>query len=120
MELTKTQKVYAKVVHEAWENEEFKANLIADPIATIEELTGTVIKIPAGKKLVVLDQMDESIVYVNIPSVQEEVTNMELTDEQLEKAAGGLSIIDMGDILTGGNGPFNPRPQPTIPSAPKF
>lgn len=121
MEFTKSQQAYAKVVQKAWEDAEFKANLIADPIATIEKFTGTAIKVPTGKKLVVLDQMDESTVFVNIPGAHQEVEDMELTDDQLEKAAGGLSTIDFGDILTGGTGPFNPTfndPPPILPPTP--
>lgn len=116
MELTKSQEMYAKVVHKAWEDEEFKANLMANPVATIEEFTGATIKVPTGKKLVVLDQMDQSTVFINIPDTEQEVEDMELTDEQLEKAAGGASLIDIGNIVCGGNGPFYPCPPPPTPT----
>lgn len=86
MEFTKEQKLYAQVVQEAWENAEFKKELIANPVSTIEKLTGKKINLPEGKKMVVRDQTDESAVYINIPAKNDEV---ELSEEQLDMAAGG-------------------------------
>lgn len=93
MEFSQEQKLYAEVVQKAWEDADFKKELTNNPIATIEKLTGGKIDLPAGKTLVVRDQTDESIVYINIPA-KPNIDNIELNEEQLEAVAGGNDIID--------------------------
>ncbi len=88
MEFTKEQKFLQKIVHEAWENEPFKKELISNPIVAIEKLTGKKINLPEDKTLVVKDQTDETIVYINIPS-EPNFDDVELNEEQLEVVAGG-------------------------------
>ena len=87
MELSKEQQLFQRIINEAWENEDFKKDLIANPVATIEALTGEKLNIPEGKTLVVRDQTDESTVYINIPAAQP--VDAELNEEQLEAVAGG-------------------------------
>lgn len=70
MEFTQEQKVYGEIVQKAWEDPQFKSELVANPIAAIEKLTGQTLDIPQGKTLVVRDQTDESTVYINIPAKQ--------------------------------------------------
>ena len=48
--------------------------------------------ISQGKSLIVSDQTDETIVYINIPAKQD-LENMELNEEQLEAVAGGIMPI---------------------------
>jgi hypothetical protein len=98
MEFTKEQKFYAEIVQKAWDDAEFKKELIANPIAAIEELTGKKLNIPKGKTLVVRDQTDDSIIYINIPA-KRNAEDIELNDEQLDAVAGG--IIPLGDIKGG-------------------
>lgn len=93
MEITKEQKLYAEVVQKAWEDEAFKKELIANPVEAIENLTGHKLNIPEGKTLVVRDQTEENTIYINIPANQE--VNAELSEEELENAAGG--VYDPGD-----------------------
>jgi len=93
MELTKEQKLFQTVVQKAWEDTGFKNELISNPIKAIENLTGEKVKLPKDKTIVVRDQTDASIVYINIPA-EPNMDNMELTEEQLEIVAGG------GDITT--------------------
>ena len=88
MEFTQEQKLYAEVVQKAWENAEFKNELIANPIQAIEKLTGKKVSLPEGKTLVVRDQTDESTVYINIPAMPQ--MEEELSDAQLEAVAGGV------------------------------
>ncbi|RYC66995.1 class IIb bacteriocin, lactobin A/cerein 7B family [Spirosoma sordidisoli] len=90
MEFTQEQKLNAQVIQRAWEDEQFKSELIDNPAETMEKLTGNKISLPAGQKLVVVDQSDESTVYFNIPK-KVNVDSLELTEEQLEMVAGGLS-----------------------------
>ena len=112
MDLTNQQELYGSVVQKAWEDADFKARLVADPVATLEAFTGKPLNIPAGKTLVVRDQTDDSAVYINIPP-SKSIEDVELTDDQLEAVAGGqsLTIIDIEDILL---------PSPTFPETPIF
>jgi hypothetical protein len=93
MEFSQEQKLYAEVVQKAWDDADFKNELTANPVAAIEKLTGGKIDLPAGKTLVVRDQTDESVVYINIPT-KPNLNNIELNEEQLEAVAGGNDIID--------------------------
>lgn len=87
MEFTQEQQLYAEIVQKAWEDTNFKAELIANPIAAIEGFTGGKLNLPEGKTLVVRDQTAENTVYINIPAKQE--VDAELNEEQLEAVAGG-------------------------------
>lgn len=98
MELTNNQEVLQKVLERAWEDAEFKKELVADPMAAIEKLTGEKLKLPEGKKLVILDRTDESLVYLKIPT--RESAEVALTDEQLELVAGGVNPIGGGLIVS--------------------
>lgn len=82
------QEVIEAIVSKAWEDTGFRKELLADPVRTIEKLTGVKVVLPEGKSLVITDQTDKSNIYVNIPA-EPEVENMELTEEQLEAVAGG-------------------------------
>lgn len=90
MEITQEQKLNAQVVQEAWDDAQFKSELMANPVETMEKLTGHRVSLPEGQKLVVIDQSDESTVYFNIPR-KIDVNAIELTEEQLEMVAGGIS-----------------------------
>jgi hypothetical protein len=98
MEFTQEQKLFAEIVQKAWEDADFKKELISNPVAAIEKLTGKKLNLPEGKTLVVRDQTDESTVYINIPSTPE--VDLELNEEQLEAVSGGCQFGDSG---TGGN-----------------
>jgi hypothetical protein len=87
MEFSQEQKTYAEIVQKAWEDADFKKELISNPIAAIEKLIGKKLDLPAGKKIVVRDQTDEATVFINIPAKQE--VDFELNEAQLEAAAGG-------------------------------
>ncbi|GAA3522382.1 hypothetical protein GCM10022393_41170 [Aquimarina addita] len=93
MELTREQKLLQTIVHKAWESEAFKQELIAHPIKVIEEVTGECITLPKGKTIIVRDQTDESMVYINIPA-EPNMDDMELNEEQLEIIAGGGKPTD--------------------------
>jgi uncharacterized protein YlzI (FlbEa/FlbD family) len=95
MDFTNGQKVYGEIVQKAWEDDQFKSNLMTNPIETIEKFTGNKINLPEGKTLVVKDQTDEAMVYLNIPR-KVNFDNLELTDEQLEAVAGGEIVVGMG------------------------
>lgn len=88
MEITQEQKMYAQVVAKAWEDAQFKSELMSNPLETIEKFTGEKLIIGQGQKFVVADQTDESTVYFNIPR-KVDIDTLELTEEQLEMVAGG-------------------------------
>ncbi len=90
MEITQEQKMFAGVVQRAWEDADFKKALVSNPVETIESFIGYKIVIPQGQTFVVKDQSDESTVYFNIPR-QVDYDNLQLTEEQLEMVAGGLT-----------------------------
>lgn len=94
MEITNEQKVFQQVITEAWENETFKKELLADPLKAIEKLTGQRVQLKEGQTLVVRDQTDDSTIYINIPAEQN-LEDVELNEEQLEAVAGGMDLNDV-------------------------
>ena len=88
MEFSQEQKTYAEIVQKAWDDADFKKELIVNPVDAIEKLIGKKLDLPAGKKLVVRDQTDESTVYINIPA-KSNLDDVELHEEQLDLVAGG-------------------------------
>lgn len=88
MSYTKEQQVIGRVIERAWEDRDFKAELIADPVAAIEKATGETLTVPEGVELQVQDQTDSSKAYLVIPP-RPNMEEIELTDEQLEMVAGG-------------------------------
>ena len=107
MELTQEQKLYAEIVQKAWEDTQFKKELIANPIQAIEQLTGQKLNIPEGKTLVVRDQTDDSTLYINIPAMPN--IDAELDEKQLEMVSGGGSgvLVDaIIDYIKGGTIPI--------------
>ena len=93
MELTKEQELFQTIVQKAWEDSAFKEELMVNPVNAIESLTGKRVKLSKGKTIVVRDQTDISIVYINIPA-EPNMDDMELNEEQLEIIAGGGELDD--------------------------
>jgi hypothetical protein len=100
MEITQEQKMYAQVLQKAWEDAQFKKDLMANPVNAIEQLTGHKINLAQGQTLVVNDQTDDNITYFNIPR-KINIDELELTDEQLEMVAGGEVFVTAGAIMAG-------------------
>lgn len=84
------------LVKKSWESEAFKQELIKNPKATIESLTGESFGTGENFKIVVEDQTDPSKIYINIPRKFDE-DDFELTDEQLENVSGG--DITLGGVM---------------------
>lgn len=99
MEFTQEQKLYADIVQKAWEDTQFKSELVANPVAAIEKLSGNKLDLPEGKRLVVRDQTDESTVYINLPS-KTNTEDVELNEDQLEAVSGGYGIWPLIPIIT--------------------
>lgn len=78
------------LVEKAWENAAFKDQLVKSPEATIQEFTNKNFSLPDNKRIVVEDQTNESVIYFNIPA-EPNLDGLELTEEQLELVAGGIT-----------------------------
>lgn len=80
----------------------FKAEFINDPKGVIE--SSYQFKIYDNIKLIVEDQSDESVIYLNIPRIPE-INELELTEEELEQVAGGATpAVYVGAVLLGAAG----------------
>lgn len=89
------------LVEKAWESANFKDQLVKDPIATIENFIGKKFVLPEEKKVVIEDQTDDSIIYFNIPA-EPNINELELTEEQLEMIAGGVTPTVIVAAYVGG------------------
>ena len=78
------------LAQKAWESSTFKEQLIENPVSSIESITGQ--KMQPDINIIVEDQTDTSKIYLNIPR-KIEIDELELTDEQLEMVAGGLTPL---------------------------
>ncbi len=87
-----SQNLYQMIVSECMKNDSFKNELRQNPGKAIEKATGKKCVIHEDTKIVVEDQSDEGIVYLNIPR-KVDLENFELTDEQLEMVAGGIGPV---------------------------
>ncbi|MBU2974972.1 NHLP leader peptide family RiPP precursor [Zobellia sp. B3R18] len=88
MKLTEEQKLLETLISRAWEDIDFKKELIENPVKVLEQLLGRPVNLPRDKSIVVLDQTDTSVIYINIPP-KIDMDDMELDEEQMEIVAGG-------------------------------
>ena len=90
MELTNDQRILESIVEKAWKDPVFKNNLIASPLATLENFLGQPIHLPEGKTITVVDQSNASTIFINIPADPNVIVeDMELSEEQLDIISGG-------------------------------
>ncbi len=83
-EQKKGQEVFFRIISEAWENEDFKQDLLKNPEKALEKFFGK--KPPIDKKIRVTDQSDPEYLYINIP-VKPQKENKE-ADAQSDEATG--------------------------------
>jgi len=83
-----SEKNLKTIVSKSWEDEAFKHELISNPVQAIEQLFDKHLDLK-GKKVIVTDQTDPSVFYINIPVNQED---MALTETELEAVAGGVAL----------------------------
>lgn len=83
------------LIQKAWDSAAFKDQLIKNPVGTIEQVTGKELTLRDNKKIVVEDQSSDSVIYFNIPAKMN-LDELELTEEQLELVAGGVTPAVIG------------------------
>ena len=83
------KEIFNELIRQAWNNPEFKENLIKYPKTSIENFAGKKMdSLLKGRNLIVEDQTDENTIYLNIPSIPN-LDDLELDKEELEKVTGG-------------------------------
>lgn len=102
MELTNDQKILQSIVKKAWEDPEFKNNLVQNPLQTVERFLEHPFSLPEGKNIAFVDQTDSSTIFINIPA-EPNLENMELNEEQLDVVSGGDGVPVMIKPSYGGN-----------------
>lgn len=76
------QKAYGKLVAKAWSDDDFKAKLLADPMAVFKE---NELMIPEGIEIRMVENTGK-VAHLILPPEPSD----ELTDEQLDCAVGGV------------------------------
>ena len=88
-EQQKAQKFLMSIYSKAWQNNEFKQSLISNPIETLNKLTGKTANLPKNKTVIVEDQTNSNLIYINIPA-KPSLEDIELNEERLDTVAGGV------------------------------
>lgn len=85
-------KQYGQLVAKAWADDSFKARLLAEPAAVLQEEG---ISLPEGVELRAVENTDK-VMYLTLPPKPSD----ELSDEQLNQMAGGSTASTMGSGST--------------------
>ena len=91
MDQNEFQKAYGKLVAKAWEDEAFKADLLADPMRVFKD---NGIEVPHGIEIRMVENTADTMHFILPPEPSDE-----LSDEQLAGAAGGGGINKYVDPL---------------------
>ena len=83
----KVQEIYSEAMRAAVTDENFRAELLNDPGAAIERLTGAVL--PENFKLKVIEEDPEYDMTVLLPPMLSD----ELSEEELDQVAGGAGVV---------------------------
>jgi Nitrile hydratase, alpha chain len=94
----KTRKdIEADVIDQAWKNEAYKQELLSNPKAVIEREFG--VQLPDQVNVHVIEENLTNLYFV-LP-VCPDLSNVELSDEQLEAVAGGGPLLVAAGIAAG-------------------
>ena len=87
--LAKRQELEAQLLARAWADADFKAKLLSDPKAAIQEELG--IPVPSSFEITVVEETTSHF-YLALPINPEEAGEFELSTEDLESVAGGICL----------------------------
>ena len=87
--MNQRQQIEQHLIERAMKDETFRKQLIENPGTAIETETG--IKIPETMKIKVLEE-DQQTVYLILPQNSARNDEIELSESELEKVAGGFDI----------------------------
>ncbi len=89
MNIKKDKKsLVTRIINESKRDVRFKERLIETPYQTIKKVFGDYHQL-RDRKIVVEDQSDSKYIYINIPP-KIDIDDLELSDDELEKVAGGV------------------------------
>ena len=96
--MNQRQQFEQQLIEKAMKDESFRKQLIENPGAIIEAEFGR--KITESIKINVLEE-DANTVYLILPQVSNQSSEMELTDAELNAVAGGTiwSLVDCGSFM---------------------
>ncbi len=86
MDQNEFQKAYGKLVAKAWSDDNFKAELLSDPMKVFKENS---MEVPDGIEVRMVENTQDTM-HLILPSEPSD----ELTDEQLDGAVGGNLCIN--------------------------
>ena len=87
----KRKEFEADLITKAMEDDDFRKELLVSPQEVIEKETGK--KIPEGLKVKVIEEEPNSVTIVLPRKPSEAETTEELSDDNLEKVAGGVNFF---------------------------
>ncbi|WP_446343576.1 NHLP leader peptide family RiPP precursor [Coleofasciculus sp. F4-SAH-05] len=83
----------AQLIERAWQDEAFRQALLSNPKAVIEAEFGK--KLPEDLQVTVLEETP-NLIYIVLPTNPDELTDQDLSDEELDLVAGGSMFTVMG------------------------
>ena len=86
--------VETALIEKCWKDPDFKKQVISDPKGMLERHTGQ--KLPAQIKIFIHEE-DANTLHFYLPPAPSNVS--ELSDEELERVAGGTDVIGIGALV---------------------
>lgn len=83
----------AQLIERAWQDEAFRQALLSNPKAVIEAEFGQ--KLPEDLQIKVLEETP-NLMYLVLPMNPDQLTDQDLSDEELDLVAGGSMFTVMG------------------------
>ena len=92
--MTEQRNALARLFAACWKDEALKARFLSDPKAVLAEHG---LDVPDGIDVKVVENADECV-YITLPAPP--AASMDLSDDELSNAAGGLGVTDCPATLT--------------------